>query len=95
MGTPGLSFCAAMVLKFHASLLYFFLIQCKPHQPVCLISHKQRDVQYIIGRLLQGIPVINQKFWECHWTNLHETDDLRTPVCQAHDKKLILFFQPM
>ena len=36
-----------MVLKFHASLLYFSLIQCKPHQPVCLIGHKQRDVQYI------------------------------------------------
>lgn len=56
MGTPGLSFCAAMVLKFHASLLYFFLIQCKPHQPVCLISHKQRDVQYIIvqPQVIQG-----------------------------------------
>ena len=40
MGTPGLSFCAAMILKFHASLLCFSLIQCKPHQPVYLIGHK-------------------------------------------------------
>ena len=37
-----------MILKFHASLLCLSLIQCKPHQPVCLIGHKQRDVQYVI-----------------------------------------------
>ena len=40
-------FCTAMILKFHASLLYFSMIQCKSHQSLWLIGHKQRDVQYI------------------------------------------------
>jgi len=74
-------FCTAMILKFHASLLYFSMIQCKSHQSLWLIGHKQRDVQYITVQLLQGIPAVNQEFWERHWTVLHETDDLRTYSC--------------
>ncbi len=33
-------FCTAMILKFHASLLYFSMIQCKSHQSLWLIGHK-------------------------------------------------------
>ena len=34
----------------------FSLIQCKPHQSLCLIGHKQRDVQYVIvqPQVIQG-----------------------------------------
>ena len=66
-GNSGAFFCADMVLKFHASRLYFFLIQCKPRQWVCLTGHKQRDVQYIVGQpqVIRGETDVELDFiWE-------------------------------
>ena len=48
-----------------------FLLQCYPNQPICLVSHKQRNVQHIIIQLqvIQREPdpefdLIREQFFE-------------------------------